>query len=265
MTKESAAIEISRPSGAIATYSPDQMELIKRTVAKGATEDELKLYFYDCQRRNVHPLDRLIVFTARTDNGERRYTPVVTVDYLRSRAADTGEYAGNDDPIYEYTEGAKNPQSAKVTIWKMVQGQKCAFTATARWAEYYPGDKMGFMWRAKPHVMLGKCAEALALRKAFPQQLAGLFAEEELDRHDENVEPPSRPKAEELAASGYISEEERRKLFRAAAHANISTEDLKRYLSDTHNVESTAKLTREVADEAMRWVEGIRDAEKQNA
>ncbi len=154
----------------------DQIGLIRSTVAKGATDPELELFFYDCARRNVHPLDKLIHFTKR----DGKYTPITSIDFMRSRAADSGEYAGNDDAIF--VDGETHPIEAKVTVYRMVAGTRCPFSATARWSEYYPGDKQGFMWRKMPHTMLGKCAEALALRKGFPQQLAGLYAREEMDQ-----------------------------------------------------------------------------------
>jgi hypothetical protein len=69
-----------------------------------------------------------------------------------------------------------------VTVYKMIAGQRCPFTATARWDQYYPGDSQGFMWRKMPHLMLGKCAEGLALRKAFPAELAGAYVKEEMDQ-----------------------------------------------------------------------------------
>ena len=62
----------------------------------------------------------------------------------------------------------------------MVAGVVGNFTATARWSEYYPGKSQGFMWDKMPHTMLGKCAEALALRKAFPSQLSGLYTGDEM-------------------------------------------------------------------------------------
>ena len=68
-----------------------------------------------------------------------------------------------------------------MTVWRFVQGQRCAFAATARWAEYKP-DANDFMWKKMPHTMLAKCAEALALRKGFPKQLAGLYAKEEMEQ-----------------------------------------------------------------------------------
>ncbi len=159
--------------------SEEQIDLIKRTVAKDATPDELRLYFYDCARRNVHPLDKLIHFTKR--NG--KYTPITSIDFMRSQASDSGDYAGNDDPQFHWAgDDAKYPEAATVTVYRMVQGQRCAFTATARWAEYFPGDALGFMWKKMPCTMLGKCAEGLALRKAFPRQLAGLYSAEEMDQ-----------------------------------------------------------------------------------
>lgn len=170
----------------------DQLELVKRTVAQGATADELKLFLYDCQRQGVHPLDKLLHFTKRAG----RYTPITSIDFMRIRAAETGEYAGSDDAAF--VAGESYPLEAHVTVWRLVQGQRCAFGATARWAEYYPGDKEGHMWRKMPHTMLAKCAEALALRKGFPRQLAGLYAREELDQAV--LEPADVPAREDRGA-----------------------------------------------------------------
>lgn len=159
--------------------------LVKAITQQAPTEAELKLYFYDCDRRGVHPLDKLIHFTKR--NG--RYAPVISIDYMRIRAESSGAYAGSDDAVFENVE--KYPDSAKVTVWKMVQGKLGRFTATARWSEYAPADigsTSAFMWRKMPHTMLAKCAEALALRKAFPGQLAGLYAAEEMAQDGRYIE-----------------------------------------------------------------------------
>ena len=156
----------------------EQMDLVRKTIAPDATPEELSLYLYDCKRQNVHPLDRLLHFTKRGG----RYTPITSIDLMRARASDTGELAGSDDAVFEYS-GSATPDSAKVTVYRLVAGQRYGFTATARWVEYYPGDgPPGFMWRKLSHVMLSKCAEALALRKAFPRQLAGVYSREEMDQ-----------------------------------------------------------------------------------
>ncbi len=176
----------------------DQYDLIRRTVAKDATPDELQLYLYDCQRQGVHPLDKLLHFTKRGG----KYTPVTSIDLMRSRAADTGEHAGTDEPFYDGEPGSATFQ-ASVTVYRFVQGERCRWSATARWSEYFPGDAQGHMWRKMPHLMLGKCAEALALRKAFPRQLAGVYTREEMDQADAPVPVPSKiaPPTASYAAS----------------------------------------------------------------
>jgi phage recombination protein Bet len=175
----------------------EQRDLVRRTVASGATADELELYFYDCRRQGVHPLDKLLHFTKR----KGRYTPITSIDLMRIRAHATGECAGISDATF--FEGKPFPEKATVTVCRIVQGQPRDFTATARWSEYYPGDgDVGFMWRKMPHVMLGKVAEALALRKGFPQQLAGLYAAEEMDQVNEPaVDTRKRSSAKKAAAS----------------------------------------------------------------
>lgn len=174
------------------TVTSEQLDLIKKTVASGATDAELKLYLFDCARRGIHPLDKLLHFTKRGG----KYTPVTSIDFMRSQAAMSGEMAGSDDAVFFL--GVNDlPLSACVTVYRITGGQRFAYTATARWSEYCPDNAQ--MWKRMPHTMLAKCAEALALRKAFPQQLAGLYAKEELDQAEQSeptyiVEAP-RPQA----------------------------------------------------------------------
>lgn len=183
-----------RPTEAM-SITAEQRKLAMETIAKGLLPAEFELFLYDCKRQGIHPLDRLLIPVIRKDDGERKLTLVTTVDLLRSRAADSDEYAGNDDPIFSYYDDGKTEvvDTATVTVYRFLQGQRCPFTATARWDEYYPGDKQGFMWRAKPHVMLGKCAEALALRKAFPKQLAGMYVAEEMERDETRTIEADKP------------------------------------------------------------------------
>lgn len=159
------------------TVTAEQLDLIRRTVAQGATADELKLYLFDCARQGVHPLDKLIYFTKRAG----RYTPITSIDFMRIRASETGEYAGSDDYVFS-GEPKKEGFKAVAQVWRLVQGQRVPFTRTARWEEYVPPAGQNHMWLKMPHVMLGKVAEALALRVGFPKQLAGLYAKEEMDQ-----------------------------------------------------------------------------------
>lgn len=189
MTREQAADLAARDRDRPIVITNEQTDLIRKTIAAEASDAELALFFYDCRRRGVHPLDKLIHFTKR----KGKYTPVTSIDFFRSRAAQTHEHMGTDDAVY--TGDPEDPDfAATVTVYRMVQGEKCPFTATARYGEYVPADDNAFMWRKMPHNQLGKCAEALALRKAFPQELENLHTTEELARDDggDNVTTPRR-------------------------------------------------------------------------
>src|SRR5215510_7450408 len=115
----------------IRNKAPIDIDLIKRTVAPNATNDQLAMFLHDCQRRGIHPLDKLIIFT----NAGGKYTPITTIDFMRSRAAESGEMAGSDDAVFTI-EGAK-PNSASVTVYRLTNGARYAYAATARLKEYY--------------------------------------------------------------------------------------------------------------------------------
>lgn len=167
-------------------WTPDQVELVKRTICKGASDDELKLFIHVAQRTGLDPFARQIYAMKRKNNKTNReeMSIQVGIDGFRLIADRTGQYAGSDDPIVD---DEKEPNKATVTVYKLMGGQRCPFTATARWSEYYPGDAFGFMWRKMPCLMLGKVAEALALRKAFPAELSGLYTADEMAQAETNV------------------------------------------------------------------------------
>ena len=171
-------------------FTPDQVGLIKRTIAAGATDDELTLFLGQCRRTGLDPFARQIYCVKR----QGKMTIQVGIDGFRLIADRSAQYAGNDDPVFD---NEQNPTKATVTVYKIVGGVRCPFTATARWTQYYPGDSQGFMWKKMPHLMLGKCAEALALRKAFPAELSGLYISEEMQQagpvDNEPIQPRSAP------------------------------------------------------------------------
>jgi phage recombination protein Bet len=185
MTEALAVLDRQGRAIAPVVITDEQVDLIKRTIAADATPAELQLFFYDCRRRGVHPLDKLIHFTKR----KGKYTPVTSIDFFRARAAETKEHMGTEDAIFSGTPKAED-FAATVTVFRMVQGEKCPFTATARWTEYCPEAGNDFMWKKMPHGQLAKCSEALALRKGFPQELENLHTFEEMDRaHSEEWAP----------------------------------------------------------------------------
>jgi phage recombination protein Bet len=159
----------------------NQIELIKSKYAVGATDDELKVFLYVCARTKLDPFARQIYLVKRWDTRQGRdvFTPQTGIDGLRSIAERAGNYAGNDDPTFD---DEKTPKKATVSVYKIVEGQRVAFSASARWEQYCPKSPNDFMWQKMPHLMLGKCAEALALRKAFPNVIGGLYISEEMEQ-----------------------------------------------------------------------------------
>lgn len=158
-----------------AEYDRDKIELIKRTIAVGASDDELQLFLYTCKRTGLDPLARQIYAIKRSG----KMTIQTGIDGYRVIADRTGKLAGITDYTFDSEDG-KQPKTATVTVRKLIEaGTIAEFTATARWTEYCAG---GPMWAKMPYLMLGKCAEALALRKAFPADLSGVYTSEEMDQ-----------------------------------------------------------------------------------
>jgi phage recombination protein Bet len=193
------------PADTFGKLNRQQIDLIKRTVAKGATDDELKMFLQVCKGAQLNPFLKQVFLVPRWDSREGKEVRAiqVSIDGFRSIAESSGAYAGNEDPIFDGESTIKVgtpakdltvPNKATVTVYKVVEGQRYPFTATARWQEYYPGVKMGFQWHIRPFLMLGKCAEALALRKAFPKLLSGMYEEAELANTQEQ-KPPQIPNA----------------------------------------------------------------------
>lgn len=160
-----------------------QLDLIKRTIFIGATDDEMRLFFYECRRRGVHPMDRLIYPVKRA--GKVAFQ--MGIDYLRAAAEETGRYVGQKALQYGsmIKQGEINvPEWAEALVLRKdpETGEVAEMPHRAYWKEYYPGEDLGFMWRKMPMNQLGKCAEAGALRKAFPRKLGGLYINEEMEQ-----------------------------------------------------------------------------------
>lgn len=166
-------------------WTDEQVELIKNTVAKNATDDELKLFLYTAKRTGLDPLTKQIHFVKRGFGDKAQMTVQTGIDGYRAIAERTGQLAGIDDAVFEGDSPTdQHPTKATVNVYRMVKGLRVAFVASARWEEYAPQGNQAFMWKKMPYLMLGKCAEALALRKAFPNDLTGLYTNEEMAQAD---------------------------------------------------------------------------------
>jgi phage recombination protein Bet len=195
-------------------FSPDQVSLIKRTICKGSTDDELKLFMYQAERTGLDPLARQIYAVKRWDSQQRREVMGIqtAIDGFRLVAERTGKYTGQVGPYWCGEDGqwqdvwldAKPPVAAKVGILRSDFKEPC--WGVARFAAYAQKNKEGAltrMWANMGDVMIAKCAEALGLplglRKAFPQELSGLYTSDEMEQAtDTKRENPHVTRAEDI-------------------------------------------------------------------
>jgi len=192
------------------TFSNETVNLIKNTVApKDLTPKEFEMFIYQANRTGLDPLSRQIYCIKNRD----KVSIQATIDGFRLIAERTGDYQGQTPVMWCGNDGVwadvwtkkEYPAAAKVGVYRKNFTEP--LYAVARFETYVQkyGDKLNYNWAKMPDLMIGKCAEALALRKAFPQELSNIYSDDEMatfnDEHKtvKTVSDPAKPSFSERA------------------------------------------------------------------
>ncbi len=212
-------------------FNADEKKLIRKlSVPEGLEEDHFKWYIYTCEKLELSPLLNQIHLVIRTSrykdrdgvwkDGKKTPSIQVGIDGFRVLAERSGEYAGQDAPIYHYMvenkeEGGWKMESGQVvppdgrlvactiTAYRAPKGdfsRKYPISSTCYVKEYIQTKKDGtptVMWNKMNFTMIAKCTEAVNFRKGFPYDLSGVYIAEELAKAAELEQEAATAAAEE--------------------------------------------------------------------
>lgn len=172
-------------------YTPEQNQLLKDTVCKGASDNDFMIFSHICKRTGLDPFAKQIYAVMRWDKKLNRNAMTIQtgIDGYRVIAERTGRYAPGKEPTYAYDGNGKLISATAYAKKQTQDGTWHEVSATAFYSEYvqvFNGIPTQF-WSKMPHGQLAKCAEALALRKAFPQEMSGVYTKEEMDQASNEI------------------------------------------------------------------------------
>lgn len=193
-----------RAQAAFGISPGDWKALVDAVWPAAKTTEAVELALSYCRARKLDPFKRPVHIVPVWDSKLRREVETIWpgIGELRTTASRTGQWAGIDDAEFgpDETRAFKGevgnttreksvtfPAWAQVTVYKLMGGQRVAFKGPkVRWLETYASmgksDVPNDMWESRPYGQLEKCAEAAALRRAFPEEVGNEYIPEEVGR-----------------------------------------------------------------------------------
>lgn len=183
-------------------FTDKQVTMLRHIGVEKAKDADLQVFFHQCQRTGLDPFARQIYMIERLSKDGPKYTIQTGIDGYRligRRAAQLAkETISVKQPLWAHPDGGWRdvwlpawgmPGAAKVTILR--GGEE--FVAVALFEEYKQTKRDGGltqMWAQRPAGQIAKCAEALAWRMAFPQDLAGIYTDTEMEQAENKPRSP---------------------------------------------------------------------------
>lgn len=247
-------------------FSEARVQLLKNTVCKGMeySDAEFELFIAVCRAKNLDPIARQIYAMKRYDSASGKWTMTfqVGIDGFRLIAQRTGRYAGQGATQWCGEDGVwrdvwllpKPPSAAKATVYRKDWTEPMVKVALYREYVQLTKERDGnraptAMWQKMPASQLQKCAEAIALRAAFPEELSGLHTSDEMAQADN---PSEEPPAASNHTNGPMQRADIPQSVKSAAGAEIIPDDVlklwARMTSVKTNVDTFQQLKRELAD-----------------
>lgn len=237
---------------------------LQNSVFPGAKDESILLAVDYCKARKLDILKKpchivpMSVTDAKTGNKNWRDVIMPGIYEQRITAFRTGQMAGQDEPVFGDTvtfRGVEAPEWCRVTVYRFINNERCAFSHTEYFSEACATTKEGkpnSMWSKRPRGQLAKCAEAGALRKAFPDELGGVITADEVNEEPINQHSAATPDngttVIDTQSVELITPEQ---LEQMKSLIDVTKSNEHSLLAYAGNVESLEKITKSKAEEVI--------------
>lgn len=188
-------------------FNAKQLEILKSSICRGVSNEEFEIFLMACMKTKLDPFMRQIyAVKRRARKPDGSFGEVMTIqtgiDGYRLIAERTECYAPGEEPTFTYDDSGSLISATAYIKKQTKDGTWHTVSASAYIDEYCQrgrdGQPMG-MWSNMPRTMLAKCAEAQALRKAFPAEMSGVYTKEEMEQAEVVIDKISAEQAIDLA------------------------------------------------------------------